>query len=254
MQPDELSSPTGCLPHSRREPGPYTSATTMVAVKINHLIGERAAGSAHIRGEPSAHDHLSDGEQGSGTPGGTAAATTEHIGSSMAANLDEEQSLRECEAYVQRHNIQQTLKDCIVQLCVSRPDNPIAFLREYFQKLERVSSAADQIGVSLFWSGGPLGGSGRVALFGVLDLIITNVLIIILITCKCISVHQSDLHLRCRPFGIRVGGFSTDRTPSWLIRCRIFLYPLTHSHFILTAVFSKHNDCNKVGTLLSLIR
>lgn len=58
----------------------------------------------------------------------------------MAANLDEEQSLRECEAYVQKHNIQQVLKDCIVQLCVSRPDNPISFLREYFQKLERVSS------------------------------------------------------------------------------------------------------------------
>ena len=54
-------------------------------------------------------------------------------------NLDEEQSLRECEAYVSRHNIQQILKDCIVQLCVSRPDNPVSFLREYFQKLERVS-------------------------------------------------------------------------------------------------------------------
>jgi cAMP-dependent protein kinase regulator len=57
----------------------------------------------------------------------------------MATNLDEEQSLRECEAYVSRHNIQQILKDCIVQLCVSRPDNPVSFLREYFQKLERVS-------------------------------------------------------------------------------------------------------------------
>ena len=57
----------------------------------------------------------------------------------MAANLDEEQSLRECEAYVARHNIQQILKDCIVQLCVVRPDNPTSFLREYFQKLERVS-------------------------------------------------------------------------------------------------------------------
>jgi cAMP-dependent protein kinase regulator len=52
---------------------------------------------------------------------------------------DEEQSLRECEAYVQRHNIQQILKDCIVQLCVGRPENPITFLREYFQALEKVS-------------------------------------------------------------------------------------------------------------------
>ena len=31
----------------------------------------------------------------------------------------------------------QVLKDCIVQVCVTRPDNPIAYLREYFQKLER---------------------------------------------------------------------------------------------------------------------
>ena len=53
--------------------------------------------------------------------------------------MDEEQSLRECEAYVQKHDIQKILKECIVQLCVSRPDNPVSFLREYFQKLERVS-------------------------------------------------------------------------------------------------------------------
>ena len=54
--------------------------------------------------------------------------------------MDEEQSLRECEAYVQKHDIQKILKECIVQLCVSRPENPISFLREYFQKLERVRS------------------------------------------------------------------------------------------------------------------
>ena len=57
----------------------------------------------------------------------------------MPENMDEEQSLRECEAYVQKHDIQKILKECIVQLCVSRPENPISFLREYFQKLERVS-------------------------------------------------------------------------------------------------------------------
>ena len=53
--------------------------------------------------------------------------------------MDEEQSLRECEAYVQKHDIQKILKECIVQLCVSRPENPTSFLREYFQRLERVS-------------------------------------------------------------------------------------------------------------------
>ena len=63
-----------------------------------------------------------------------------HASSSVSNTLEEQQSLRECESYVQRHQIQQILKDCIVHLCVSRPDNPIAYLREYFQKLERVSS------------------------------------------------------------------------------------------------------------------
>ncbi|CAH1795071.1 unnamed protein product [Owenia fusiformis] len=49
----------------------------------------------------------------------------------------EEHSLREVEAYVKEHNIQQILKECIVQLCVSRPGNPHTFLREYFEKLEK---------------------------------------------------------------------------------------------------------------------
>lgn len=61
----------------------------------------------------------------------------------MAANPEEEQSLRECEAYVQRHNIQQILKDAIVSLCVSRPENPISFLRDYFHKLDRVRTRRD---------------------------------------------------------------------------------------------------------------
>ncbi|KAM8710831.1 hypothetical protein ACLKA7_017458 [Drosophila subpalustris] len=54
----------------------------------------------------------------------------------MAKTL-EEQSLRECEHYIQSHGIQRVLKDCIVQLCVCRPENPVQFLRNYFQKLER---------------------------------------------------------------------------------------------------------------------
>lgn len=67
-----------------------------------------------------------------------AAATATVVGATTPTrSAEEDKSLRECEAYVQRHRIQQILKDCIVQLCVSRPDNPISFLREYFQKLER---------------------------------------------------------------------------------------------------------------------
>ena len=57
----------------------------------------------------------------------------------MAANTDEEQSLKECEAYVQKHNIQQLLKDCIVQLVVNKPENPLIFLKEHFDRLEKVS-------------------------------------------------------------------------------------------------------------------
>lgn len=52
---------------------------------------------------------------------------------------EEERSLRECELYVQKHNIQALLKDSIVQLCTARPERPMAFLREYFEKLEKVS-------------------------------------------------------------------------------------------------------------------
>ncbi|XP_078081742.1 cAMP-dependent protein kinase type I-alpha regulatory subunit [Mustelus asterias] len=50
---------------------------------------------------------------------------------------EEERSLRECEQYVHKHNIQQVLKDCIVQLCIARPEKPITYLREYFEKLEK---------------------------------------------------------------------------------------------------------------------
>uniref|UniRef100_A0A8D3ATU0 cAMP-dependent protein kinase type I-alpha regulatory subunit n=1 Tax=Scophthalmus maximus TaxID=52904 RepID=A0A8D3ATU0_SCOMX len=49
----------------------------------------------------------------------------------------EEQNLRECEQYVQKHNIQQLLKDCIIQLCTSRSERPMAFLRDYFERLEK---------------------------------------------------------------------------------------------------------------------
>jgi cAMP-dependent protein kinase regulator len=50
----------------------------------------------------------------------------------------EEQTLRECETYVVKHNIRDLLKDCIVKLCIKKPDNPIPFLRQHFEKLEKV--------------------------------------------------------------------------------------------------------------------
>lgn len=54
-------------------------------------------------------------------------------------NNNEDHTLKECEAYVSKHNIKDLLKDCIVQLCLKKPDNPISFLKQHFEKLEKVS-------------------------------------------------------------------------------------------------------------------
>ena len=78
------------------------------------------------------------------TAGGETTGLSPSVRGGGSSSMEEEQSLQECEAYVQHHKIQQILKDCIVQLCVSRPDNPVSFLREYFQKLERVSRQIHQ--------------------------------------------------------------------------------------------------------------
>ena len=48
---------------------------------------------------------------------------------------EEEHSLKEVETYVKKHDIQQILKDAIVQLCISRPENPFTFLKDYFEKV-----------------------------------------------------------------------------------------------------------------------
>lgn len=57
----------------------------------------------------------------------------------MASNAHQEYNVDDCELYVQRHNIEQILKDCIVQLCIAKPERPLTFFRQYFQKLEMVS-------------------------------------------------------------------------------------------------------------------
>lgn len=53
------------------------------------------------------------------------------------ASGGEEAQLAQCQAYVQRHNVQQLVKDAIVQLCIHKPENPITFLKEHFEKLEQ---------------------------------------------------------------------------------------------------------------------
>jgi len=47
-----------------------------------------------------------------------------------------EQTVRDCEAYIAKHDIQNLLRDCIVQLCLKKPTNPIEFLANYFNKLD----------------------------------------------------------------------------------------------------------------------
>ncbi|KAM6156169.1 cAMP-dependent protein kinase type I-beta regulatory subunit [Rhynchocyon petersi] len=50
---------------------------------------------------------------------------------------EDDESLKGCELYVQKHGIQQVLKECIVHLCIAKPERPMTFLREYFEKLEK---------------------------------------------------------------------------------------------------------------------
>jgi cAMP-dependent protein kinase regulator len=47
-----------------------------------------------------------------------------------------EQTVRDCEAYIAKHDIQNILRDCIVQLCLKKPTNPIEFLASYFDKFD----------------------------------------------------------------------------------------------------------------------
>ena len=63
------------------------------------------------------------------------------MASPSAQQLEEDDGLRGCELYVQKHSVQQVLKDCIVQLCISKPERPMRFLREHFEKLEKVSGS-----------------------------------------------------------------------------------------------------------------
>lgn len=53
-----------------------------------------------------------------------------------------EQTVRDCEAYISKHDIQNLLRDCIVQLCLKKPANPIQFLSNYFDKLDSQTSTS----------------------------------------------------------------------------------------------------------------
>ena len=58
-----------------------------------------------------------------------------------------ELTVRDCEAYIAKHDIQNLLRDCIVQLCLKKPTNPIQFLANYFDKLDSQSSTTRKSGM-----------------------------------------------------------------------------------------------------------
>ena len=47
-------------------------------------------------------------------------------------------TVEECEEYIQRHGVQQILKNCIAKICQERPLQPYSWLKDYFDKLDRV--------------------------------------------------------------------------------------------------------------------
>jgi cAMP-dependent protein kinase regulator len=67
----------------------------------------------------------------------------------MSSGGNEEAQLAQCQAYVRSHNIQQLVKDAIVSLCIHKPENPVLFLREHFDKIneQRSQEASQNAGV-----------------------------------------------------------------------------------------------------------
>ena len=49
-------------------------------------------------------------------------------------------NVAECEEYVELNGIQALLKECISHLCQEKPANPYRWLRDYFDRLDKVSS------------------------------------------------------------------------------------------------------------------
>jgi len=72
------------------------------------------------------------------TTGGSTASSTSPSSTSSTSSSNEDQTLKDCEDYVGKHNIKDLLKDCIVQLCLKKPEHPITFLKHHFEKLEKV--------------------------------------------------------------------------------------------------------------------
>lgn len=89
-------------------------------------------GPATTNGGGSGNSSLSTSDQ-------TVHQTTTTTTTNTQSSSPEDQTLKECETYVNKHNVKELLKDCIVQLCLKKPDNPISFLRQHFERLDKVT-------------------------------------------------------------------------------------------------------------------
>ena len=67
------------------------------------------------------------------------------------AGANEEAQLAQCQAYVQRHNIQQLVKEAIVSLCIHKPENPVLFLKEHFDRLNEQRSQVSMLSFEQKW-------------------------------------------------------------------------------------------------------
>lgn len=50
--------------------------------------------------------------------------------------MEDDLYAQELDNYVKQHNIHKILRESIVNVCLYRPDDPIRFLREYFEALD----------------------------------------------------------------------------------------------------------------------
>lgn len=53
-------------------------------------------------------------------------------------------SVGDCEDYIQKHGIQDILKNCISKICQERPAQPYMWFKEHFDKLDRVRASEER--------------------------------------------------------------------------------------------------------------
>jgi cAMP-dependent protein kinase regulator len=78
-----------------------------------------------------------NGSIASTSPSSDSSLSSSSSSTSPNGGNHEDETLKDCEDYVGKHNIKDLLKDCIVQLCLRKPENPITFLKHHFEKLEK---------------------------------------------------------------------------------------------------------------------